>query len=145
MRSKPPSRAILAVLNPVLRVLVPSPLGKLLPGSFAVLRFAGRKSGTPRTVSIFVHDVDGVPTVFTHSPWGRNFDGGAPVTVVRKGRAVAHRGELVTDQAVVAPALLQAVRTKGLRNLGLAAPKGHQPTVEELAAVDEWMIRLQPV
>jgi hypothetical protein len=130
-------------VNRVLRVLGPTPAGRLLPASVALLRFTGRTSGRRLEVPVLVHEFEGTEAVFTSAPWRRNFDGGAPVTVVRKGRAVAHRGELVTDQAQVAPALQEAVRRKGAGKLGLAATKGRQPTVDELAAVGKSMIRLR--
>ena len=108
----------------------------------AVLRYHGRHSGRRRDIPVGVHDVAGVPSVFTDRPWRLNFMGGAEVVVMRAGQARSGRAELVEDPDQVGPALAVAVRQAGPRKLGLAVAKGHRPTAAELAAVGRSMIRL---
>ena len=130
-------------MNPVVHAVAGTPLGRLLPRSVVSLRFTGRKSGRALKVVVMVHDVEGGPAVFTDRAWRLNFRGGGDVTVARRGRTTRTRGELVEDQAVVAPAWREAIRAKGFQKLGLSGPKGGDPSVEELAALGESMIRLQ--
>jgi hypothetical protein len=139
---KPPPDALVTVVNPLVHIVTGTPLAQLLPASITSLRFTGRRSGRPLKVAVLVHDVDSGPVVFTDRPWRLNFRGGADVTVVRKGRTVRARGELVEDQAVVAPAWQAAIRRRGLAKLGLGGAKGYVPSAEELAGFGESMIRL---
>ena len=143
VRRKPPPAALIAVSNPIVHALAGSPLGRLLPRSATSLRFTGRRSGRPLRVAVLVHDVNGVPTVFTDRPWRLNFRGGADVTVANNGRRTRARGELVEDEALVVPAWREAIRAKGYTKLGLSGPKGHDPTVDELRPLGESMIRLR--
>jgi hypothetical protein len=108
----------------------------------AVLRFQGRHSGTRREVPAGIHDVEGIPCVFTDRPWRLNFRGGADVVVMRAGQARSGRAELVEDPHQVGRALAVAVRQAGARKLGLAVAEHHQPTAEEFAAVGRSMIRI---
>ena len=140
---KPPPAALVAVANPLVHVVVGTPLGRMLPASITSLRFTGRRTGRPLEVAVLVHDVESGPVVFTERPWRLNFRGGADVTVVRKGRTIRARGDLVEDPAEVAPAWQAAIRRRGLTKLGLGGPKGYVPSVGELAALGESMIRLQ--
>jgi hypothetical protein len=79
--------------------------------------------------------VHGTPTVFTERPWRWNFAGGAPVTVISRGKRHHGRGELVQDRGEVGSALAVALERTRPSNLGLAVEKGHQPTAQELAAL----------
>ena len=139
---KPPPEALVAVINPLVHLVVGTPFGRLLPASITSLRFTGRRSRRPLKVAVLVHDLDSGPVVFSERPWRLNFRGGADVTVVRKGRTVHARGELIEEQSVVAPAWQAAIRRRGLTKLGLGGTKGYVPSVGELAGLGESMIRL---
>jgi hypothetical protein len=142
VRHNPPPAA-LRVLNPTVRAVLGTPLGRLLPSWIAVLEFSGRRSHRPLRVPVGVHDVHGTPTVFTDRPWRLNFTDGTPVTVISCGTRRHGRGELVRDRDEVGSAF--AVALEGMRpsNLGLAVDKGHQPTAQELAALDDDIIRIR--
>ena len=99
-------------------------------------------SSTAR-VPVGVHDVHGTPTVFTERPWRLNFAGGAPVTVVSRGKRRHGRGELVQDRGEVGSASVAALEHMRPSNLGLAVEKGHQPTAEELAALGGDIIKIR--
>jgi hypothetical protein len=143
VRSKHPSKAVIVPTSALIRLLAATPLHRLLPKESAILRFTGRKSGRPLQVELFLHPVDGGLAAFTDAPWRFNFRGGAPVTVVHGGRTMQGTGELVEDQAVVAPRLASAIDRKGAYNLGIAVePKGSRPTVDELAGVGLGMVRV---
>jgi hypothetical protein len=142
VRSKHPSQFVIVPTSVLIRLFVGTPLHRLLPRESAILRFTGRKSGRPLQVELFLHEVEGGLAAFTDAAWRLNFRGGVPVTVVHRGRTLEGTGELVVDQAVVAPRLATAVERKGAYNLGLKVePKGSRPTVDELAAVGLEMVR----
>jgi len=135
VRSSPPPDAVMRVLDPVMRAVVPSPAGRLLPG-LAVLRFHGRRTGRPYAVPVAVFDGDDGPVVFTDSGWGANFRGGADVDLVRRGRVTPSRGELVADPALVGPAIRRVLRSRtGALMLGVSVDRGYEPSDAELAAV----------
>jgi hypothetical protein len=108
----------------------------------AVLEFSGRRSHRRLRVPVGLHDVRGTPTVFTDRPWRLNFAGGAPVTVIARGKRRRARGELVRDRDAVGSAFATALEHMRPSNLGLAVDKGHQPTAEELAAIGDDMITI---
>ena len=141
VRSKPPPARLMRLLNPLMRVAIRSRLGVRME-PLAVLRYHGRHSGRRRDIPVGVHDVAGVPSVFTDRPWRLNFAGGAEVIVMRAGQARPARAELVEDPDQVGSALAVAIREVGPGKLGLAVAKGHRPTAAELAAVGRSMIRL---
>src|SRR5205085_299590 len=135
---------LLRIINPTVRALIGTSAGRLVPSWMAVLLFTGRHSGTQYRVPIGIHDVQGTPTVFTDRPWRLNFRGGAPVTVMQRGRQRHGHGVLVEGRENVGVALLDALQhTSRPSNLGLRVAKGHQPTVEDLTALGSSMIQIQ--
>ncbi len=142
VRPAPPPAPVLRIVNPLMRALLRSRLGRRMKPSIALLLFAGRRSGRPFAVPVGVHEVDGRPTVFTSGRWRRNFAGGHPVEVVRGGRLVRGRGELVEDVDDVGAGLYAALRNVPARRLGIAVAAGYQPTPDDLGAVGQSMIRL---
>jgi len=91
----PPPPAVLRGMNVVMRPLLSSPLGRRINGVM-LLQFTGRRSGRTIKVPVNFHLVDGVPMAFTDAPWRRNFAGGAPVTVIHRGRRHNTHGTLVS-------------------------------------------------
>jgi len=143
VRLQPPSETLMRIINPTVRALLGTSAGRLLPSWMAVLMFTGRHSGTRYRVPIGIHDVQDTPTVFTDRPWRLNFRDGAPVTVVHGGQQRHGNGVLVEGRENVGVALLDALQhTSRPSNLGLKVAKGHQPTVEDLAALGSSMIQV---
>ena len=143
VRHRPPPAALLRVLNPAVRASLGTPLWRLFPSWMAVLEFSGRRSHRQLRVPVGLHDVRGTPTVFTERPWRLNFTGGAPVTVIRRGKRRHARGELVRDRDAVGSAFVTALEHMRPSNLGLAVDKGHQPSAQELAALGGDLITIQ--
>ena len=131
----PPPWVVRYVANPLMRRLLPTRLGRWMPG-MAVLRFRGRRTGNAYVVPAGIYDHAGAEWVFSESRWAANFHGGLPVEVVRRGVTTLGHGELVVDPAVVGPAMraVLAARTSQ-RMLGVAIVRGHAPTDAELAAI----------
>jgi len=130
----PPQWLVRYVANPLLRLVVASPLGRRVP--LGLLRVSGRRTGRRYAIPIGVHDVEGGMVVFSDARWMANFRGGAHAELVRGGRTVAVGGELVDDPARVG-SLLREVLDAGTppRRLGLSMPAGHRPSDQEAAAV----------
>jgi len=143
VRHQPPPESFLRIFNPLARLIVRTPVGRLVPW-MGVLRFAGRKTARRFVVPVGVHDVDGVATVFTDRPWKLNFRDGARVVVVRAGRQRQGDAVLIDDPAKVGVALLNALQhTSRPSNLALKITKGRQPTADDLAALGNSMIQIR--
>ena len=143
VRHRPPSAAMLAVMNPMVRASLGTPLWRLFPSWMAVLEFRGRRTQRQFRVPVGLHEVDGTPTVFTERPWRLNFNGGAPVTVIHRGKRREAHGVLINDRNRVGSAFATALAHRRPRDLGVAVAKGHRPNAQELAALGGDIITFQ--
>jgi hypothetical protein len=140
--AEPPRWMIQHVVNPMMRRVVPTPLGRRVP--VALLRFSGRRSGRRYEVPVGVHDVEGARVVLTPAGWAANFDGGAPAELVEGGRQTAVRGVLVREPAQVGAWLRAALAAApSPRRVGLSVPEGYVIGDEEAARLRR-AIRLDP-
>lgn len=143
VRDVHPPTAVIKVLNPIMRTVLGTPLGRLVR-PFALLEFTGRQSGRQYRVPAGWHVVDGGPVVFSPAPWRANFAGGAPVTVRHRGRAQQMTGTLVIDRAEVAAALTSLLASgTPPRAVGLDIPPGHTVDASDVLAVDRALIRFR--
>lgn len=136
----PPS-ALLRLVNPVLGLLLRTPLAGPARKQLMVLGFTGRKTGRAFTIPVSAHLIDGDLYALTGAPWKQNFAGGAPARVIHDGKATAMRGELIRDRAAVSDLLLRCAESYGVqraqRMMGLKFRDRRIPTREEFAeAVD---------
>ncbi len=151
-RRKPPRWLFRYVVNPVMRTLLRSPLGRRLGNDdtgIMLLSFRGRKTGRVYSTPVAYHRQDGDLLVFTDDPWWRNLKGGARVRMLVAGRKAAGRAVPVTDEEEVLHTTMHLIRTHGVghaRRLGLNLPADHHPTVEDLKRVltGRVMIRITP-
>jgi hypothetical protein len=141
MESSPPSNALLAVLNPTVKLLSRTPLGRVL-GPLGAIRYTGRRSGKTLLVATGIHPIgDGAYGAFSREPWRLNFRGGADVEVRHRGRRRPARAELVEDPADVCPAFRVALQASGQRILGVSVPPGQLVTEADLEAIGLDLIR----
>ena len=140
VRDARPPIAVIRVLNPIMRTMLRRPLGRFVR-PFALLEFAGRRTGRHYRVPAGWHQADGVPVVFTPAPWRANFVDGAPVTVHHRGRTFEMTGTLVTAPTDVARAL-RWIFANGTppRHVGLGMPADHDITAADVVSVDRTMI-----
>lgn len=146
VRDKPPPLWLVQrVINPVMRRLLPSRLGRWLTG-MALLHFRGRKSGRAYVVPAGIYSHDGAQVVFTNSAWRLNFRGGTTLGLDWQGCHTQAYAELVTDPVYVGAAIRSCLAGgTSLTMLGIAIDKGHEPTDAELSAVrDAVVIRATP-
>lgn len=130
-----PPAPLVKTLNAVLRVVLPSPLGRGV-GEFMLLAFAGRRTGQRYRVPVTAHrDAEGL-CALTPARWKVNFRGGADVGVTFAGRTAPMRGVLVEDEAEVARTYLDRMTELGMRRaarmIGLKFPLGRLPTLDEV-------------
>ncbi|MEO8696396.1 MAG: grhN [Acidimicrobiales bacterium] len=135
VRDARPPATLVHVLNPIMRIVLRTRLGRLVR-PFALLEFDGRRSGRRYRVPVGWHESNGGALVVTPAPWRINFSGGARATVYFRGKAQQMTGTLVTDHSAVAGALqsLFASGTKP-REIGLDMPEGHRVTASDVGSV----------
>ena len=134
-RSVPPP-ALVKMGNPLVRILLGSPLHGVLDGSFLVLHLTGRKTGRRYNIPVGYVDMEGRLAVVTVARWRVNLRGGADVEVTRHGRLRPMHALLDEDPASVAvsyQAMIDRIGlTKAQRQLGISLPGGRAPTTLEL-------------
>jgi hypothetical protein len=148
---KPPKALFKYAVNPLLGLLLRSPLHGRISNALLLLTFKGRVSGKTYTTPVGYHRAGETILVFTHSPWWKNFVGGAPVTMLLEGEAVQGRAEVSRDLetilAEVEP-LMRKYGAKQARRMALTLDPNREPTTEELRAAiaDQGlvMVRIQP-
>jgi len=141
VRDARPPAAVIRFLNPIIRVLLPSRLGRLVR-PLALIEFTGRRSGSRYCVPVGLHHAAGLVVVFTPAAWRANFSGSAPATLHYRGRSRRMTGTLVSDPAEVAEAM-RSVLAGGTppRLLGLDIPSEHRVDASDIASVGREMIR----
>lgn len=125
------------VINPVMSVLLRSPLHSLVSDSLVLLTFTGSKTGNEYTTPVGYWVKDGHLIVTTQSPWWRNLQGGQPVSLYLQG---AHRDGTATphpDPTDVARYVMEIIERHGMtaaRRLGIRIHGDREPTHDELEA-----------
>lgn len=135
VQSGEPPKLVVRFLNPVMRLLLRSPLHRLASRQFMLLILTGRKSGRTYTVPVGRHESDGTIVVYAAGGWRKNLRGGAPVRVVIDGVERAGYAELEEDPDQVAQAYKTRLDELGVgeaRVLGLKVSGGRSPTAEEI-------------
>jgi hypothetical protein len=143
VRDARPPDTVVRVLNPVLRIALRTPLGRLIR-PFALLEFNGRRSGRRYRVPVGWHENDRGALVITPAPWRSNFADTTPVTVYFKGKPHRMIGTLTTNSETVADAL-QSLFDHGTspRLIGLDLPKGHRITASDVSSVGRAAIQFR--
>lgn len=100
---------LFVVINPIIRMVLRSPLHGLLSGSLMLITFTGRKTGRQFTTPVRYVRVDGAIRCFTSATnqWWRNLRGGAPVTLRIAGRDGAYLARAIYDDPLWIRAALQ--------------------------------------
>lgn len=143
-RDARPPQLLVRMMNPVLRFVLRTPLGRLVR-PFALLEFVGRRSGRQFLVPVGYHELDRGHLVVTPAPWRVNFRSPHPVVVHFRGRREVCLGHLVDDPATVATALRElAQRQRSLKRIGVDIPDGHVIDAADVTAVDRALIEFEP-
>ena len=133
---KVPPDALIKMSNPVLRVLLNSPLHGVVDSSVLLLHVTGRKTGRRYDIPVNYVDVDGRLMVVTIARWQANLRGGASVEVTLRGCRRPMHATLTEDPAAVAVSYQTLISrlgwAKARRHLGISVRDGRPPTVLEL-------------
>lgn len=139
-------RGMFKVINPVMKTVLRSPVHRPISGSLMLLSFKGRKSGKVYSTPVAYHKVDDGLLVFTHSPWWRNLEGGAPVRMLLQGKRLQGYAQTVEDNEEVfrnVRQILDKIGVKNARRLGLFLNKDYEPSEAELRAASRGTIMLR--
>ena len=100
---------LFVLINPLMRVLLRSPLHFLLSGSLMLITFTGRRSGRRFTTPVRYLRVDGVVRCFTAASnrWWRNLRDGATVTLLIAGQQARYQALAIADDPPRIRAALQ--------------------------------------
>ena len=130
-RSVPPP-ALVKMGNPLVRMLLGSPLHGVLDDSFLVLHLTGRRYDIP----VGYVDMEGKLAVVTIARWRVNLRGGAGVAVTLRGQLRPMHALLEEDPASVAVSYQAMINRigwkKAQRQLGISLPGERAPTLVEL-------------
>lgn len=151
-KSHPP-KAFLRLVNPVLALLLRTPLAGAARNQFMVIDFAGRKSGRPYSLVLSAHVVDGILYALTGATWKYNFRDGASAKVLHAGKTTTMHGELIENRTLVTDLYYRCVEFYGIKRaeqvMGVGFRDHRMPTRAQFAeAVDELgltAIRFRPV
>ena len=131
-----------------MKLVLRSPVHRLVSKTVLLITFTGRKSGRTYTTPVdYSQDGDQV-TIFTHADWWKNLRGGAPVTLRIRGRDYQGVAEPVAEDKQVVAAGLAAHLLKvpsDAKYYGVTFDDHRNPRAEELekAAQSAVMIRIQ--
>ena len=139
-----PPEVLVRVMNPVVRALLRSPVGrKIRP--LVLIEYTGRRTGTRRKVVVAWHELDGRRFVVTPASWRANFDGGAPAIVRHCGATRSMTATLDADPATVAHTLTRLVAAgHAPKTVGLAVEPGHVISPEDVVAVHRAVVWFDP-
>ena len=143
-RDARPPRAMVRLMNPVMSIVLRTPLGRAVR-PFALLEFRGRRSGKLRRITVGFYEVDSGSVVFTPAAWRANFREGLPVAVWFHGRRREFTGLLDDDPERVTLALRSLAEQRGsLRLVGIGLPAGQQVCAADVVALDRAVIHFEP-
>lgn len=144
--SKIPPLLLLRIINPLMRILLRSPL-HFFAGGIMLLEFRGHKTGRKLAVPVSYHILDDSVTTFTGAPWLRNLQLDPSLQVTLKGMRHTASAEIINDPETVARAIERVLRGIGRRNAYRFAFKitGQMPSWEEVreALAGRKMLRLK--
>jgi hypothetical protein len=131
-----PPPALTKVGNPVVSLLLRSPLHGALDSSVLLLHVTGRKTGRRYEIPVGYTEIDGRLIIVTAAAWRLNVRGGADVEVTERGCRRFMRAELTEDPAAVAVTYQTVIDRlgweKARRRLGISTRDGRPPTALEL-------------
>lgn len=125
------------LINPVMKLALRSPAHGLVSHQLLLLTFRGRKSGRQFTTPAGYTREDDTLYLMTASPWWKNFQDGAPVTVLLQGEKRQGQATADDDPAAVARIYQRELEAHGadyLRRRYRVNLGGDNPGFEELVA-----------
>ncbi|MYB38840.1 MAG: nitroreductase family deazaflavin-dependent oxidoreductase [Gammaproteobacteria bacterium] len=141
---------LFVIINPVMRLVLSSPLHFVASRSLLLMRYRGRRSGIWRTTPLrYVEDGD-VFRCFSsrNTQWWRNLEDGAQVTLTVRGKRVDCEAAVVTDQAraraLLAAYLEQFPQDAAYHEVSLTPNRQPDPASLERAAANSVVVEARP-
>lgn len=129
---KPPlPKALYRIVNPVLALLLRSPVHRVVSNSLMLLSFRGRKTGKRYVIPVGYLEQGSQLFLFSHAGWAKNFRGGAPVRVRRRGERCAGTATVIEDVETITRVIRLMAERHGenmVRQMGLVRDDGALPT-----------------
>lgn len=90
---------LFVIINPIVALILRSPLHRLLSGSVMLVKFTGRRSGRRFTTPVRYLAEDDVVRAYsnTDTQWWRNLRGGATARLLIGGEEHTYRTEVIED------------------------------------------------
>ena len=132
--SHPPA-AVLRIVNPLMKMVLHTPLAGPARSQLMVVDFTGRKSGRPYSLVLSAHVIDNILYAMTGKQWKYNFRDGATAQVLHDGKTTTMRGELIQDRAAVADLYRRFAGSYGVKNaqrmMAMKFRDQQMPTLED--------------
>lgn len=134
-RMRRPPDASYKVINPIMGLLLRSPLHGPLGKRLLLLEYTGRKSGKRFRIPVGYVREGNTLLLATQSRWKANFRGGVPVRVWLDGKRRPAFAELIAGETEVADTLGRMVRAQPdlSRIIGVGVGPDGQPAQGDLA------------
>jgi hypothetical protein len=140
------------VVNPILRLVLRTPVLGAAVKQLMVVSFNGRKTGKQYAIPLSAHRIDNDLYALTGAPWKHNFRDGAAAQVLHDGKTTTMHGDLIQDPSVVADLYRRCSESYGVkgaqRMIGVKFRDHRIPTLEEFTEAVEQnhlaAIRLTP-
>lgn len=131
------SSALYAVINPVVKLLLGSPLHGVMSNNTMVLEFTGRKSGNTYSTPVSYYQEGDQVHCLTGKDykWWRNLAGGNEVRLTLRGKSVVGRPSVIADDG---PPLRRALHDflvavpRDAKFAGVRLDKEGQPNNEDI-------------
>ncbi|MFP3853383.1 MAG: hypothetical protein ACLFWD_03705 [Anaerolineales bacterium] len=132
--SQPPT-LLLKLANPMMKLLLKSPLHGWVDEDYILLRWRGRRTGNRYSTPVGYHQDGSKLTVFSFSGWRANFEQPHPAEVKLKGRWRTGVGVLERDPRTCAAFIRDSIGDGDLsayRWFRMQIVGDRHPTIEEL-------------
>ena len=142
---------LFVVINPLMGLVLSSPLHFLVSRSLLLIRYQGRRTGTWRTTPLrYVQDGDAIRCFSSQgTQWWRNLEGGAQVTLTVRGKRLECEATVITDQAharsLLAAYLDQYPQDAAYHEVALTPNGQPDPASLDQAATNSVVVEARPV
>jgi len=125
------------ILNPLVKVILHSPLHGIMSRRLLLITFSGRTSGKVYTTPISYIQQGRTLLLGVGGPWWKNLRGGVPVQVHLRGKTFTGRSEAWTDEASMTRAYrtILAVNPTQARFMGITATANGEPESHDVQRV----------
>ena len=122
------------ILNPIVKIILRSPLHRVMSRRLMLITFPGRRSGKHYTTPISYVQQGHTLLLGVGGPWWKNLRGGVPVQVRLHGKTYAGHAEAWADEAAMTRVYrtILAQNPTQARFMGVAATSDGQPASHDI-------------